>query len=514
MTAGLAPVDGQSFLLYGARMAHVAVWQRTSTLRGALLLKVVIPLVAIMLGFSYLLLWTVERNSERRLQEEVELVARAVRLPLSDSLEKQHDRTSQQVLESVLGVGRVYGAYLYDDQGELVAFAGAIEPDQDQSSIQRLTADGKRRGGYQRIRGREVYSYFLPLEQSGGRINGLLQVTRRWNDFERDTRQLRMIAGISAAVLALASVCIVLLGHWAAIGRHLQDLTQSMARVAAGERQHRAPRSGPQEIAVLGRALNQMLDSIADAEQRMAEQKAREAELEARLRRSQQLAAVGRLAAGVAHELGSPLSVIDGKAQRVLRSETLENGQRKGLLQIRSQVQRLSEIVRQLLDFGRAAGRPPRRMPADVLAHSSAAAVADELAALNVELQLEAPTEPLYCEVDPPRFEQALTNLLRNAAQASPGGQVLLRWWREDECLLFQVEDDGAGVAEEHRTALFEPFFTTKPVGKGSGLGLAVVHGVVAECGGRIDLVESRLGGAAFRISLALADEEEGNATG
>jgi signal transduction histidine kinase len=478
------------------------------------LLKVVIPLVAIMLGFSYLLLWTVERNSERRLQAEVELVARAVRLPLSDSLEKAHDRTSQQVLESVLGVGRVYGAYLYDDQGELVAFAGAIEPDQNQSSIQKLAADGKHRGGYQRIRGREVYSYFLPLEQSGGRINGLLQVTRRWNDFERDTRRLRMIAGISAAVLALASVCIVLLGHWSAIGRDLQQLTQSMARVATGDRQHRAPRSGPREIAVLGRALNQMLDSIADAEQRMAEQKARESELEARLRRSQQLAAVGRLAAGVAHELGSPLSVIDGKAQRVLRSETLDDGTRKGLLQIRSQVQRLSEIVRQLLDFGRAAGRPARRMPAEVLAHSAAAAVADELASLDVALKLEASPEPLFCQVDPPRFEQALTNLLRNAAQASPGGQVLLRWWREGDELLFQVEDDGPGVAEEHRTALFEPFFTTKPVGKGSGLGLAVTHGVVSECGGRLELVDSSLGGAAFRISLALADEESGNANG
>ena len=169
-------------------MAHVAVWQGISTLRGALVLKVVVPLVAIMFGFSYLMLWTVERNSERRLQEEVELVARAVRLPLSDSLERKHDRTMQQVLESVLGVGRVYGAYLYDDEGELVAYAGAVQPDQDQSSIQELAANGKRRGGYQRIRGQEVYSYFLPLEQSGGRINGLLQVTRRWRRATCETR--------------------------------------------------------------------------------------------------------------------------------------------------------------------------------------------------------------------------------------------------------------------------------------------------------------------------------------
>ena len=109
---------------------------------------------------------------------------------------------------------------------------------------------------------------------------------------------------------------------------------------------------------VLSGALNQMLDSIAAAERQVAEQQAREEQLQARLRQSQQLAAVGRLAAGVAHELGSPLSVIDGKAQRVLRDEELAEAHRRALLQIRQQVARLSAIVRQLLDFGRAAGSP------------------------------------------------------------------------------------------------------------------------------------------------------------
>ena len=109
---------------------------------------------------------------------------------------------------------------------------------------------------------------------------------------------------------------------------------------------------------MLSGALNQMLDSIAAAERQVAEQQAREEQLQARLRQSQQLAAVGRLAAGVAHELGSPLSVIDGKAQRVLRDDELAESHRRALLQIRQQVARLSAIVRQLLDFGRAAGSP------------------------------------------------------------------------------------------------------------------------------------------------------------
>jgi two-component system NtrC family sensor kinase len=490
-------------------MAHVTDWTGSANLRGALILRVVVPLVAIMLGFGYLLLWTVERGSERRLQEEVELVARAVRLPLSYSLEKNRDSNVQQALQSVLGIGRVYGAYVYDRDGELAAAAGAVAPDADAASIQELTAIGERIGEYQRIKGRAVYSYFVPLEESGGRINGLLQVTRRRSDFEQDIRRLRLIAGGLSGLLAAAAVVVVLLGHRAAIGKHLQRLSSSMARVAAGERDHRAPGTGPQEIAALGEALNEMLDSIAEAESHLAEQKAREAQLQVRLRQAQQLAAIGRLAAGVAHELGSPLSVIDGKAQRTLRADSLGESQRQALVQIRREVERLTGIVRQLLEFGRAAGKPARRMPADLLAHSVAAAVAEELTASAARLRLEPPSEQLYCLVDPPRFEQALTNLLRNAAQASPGGQVVLRWWREQERLLFQVEDDGPGVPEEHQGSLFEPFFTTKPVGKGSGLGLAVAHGVVAEHGGRIELVQGRLPGAAFRIGLPLVQTSQ-----
>lgn len=487
-------------------MTHVAKWQGLGSLRSALIFRVVTPLVAIMIGFGYLLLWTVEQSSERRLQEEVELVARAIRLPLSYGLEKNREDNIEQALQSVLGVGHVYGAYVYDDDGKLIAASGAVTPDEDESTMQELAAVGELTGEYQNIKGRAVYSYFVPLEESGGRINGLLQVTRRQSDFEKNIRGLRLLAGSLSGLLAVVAITVILLGHRSAIGKHLQRLSNSMAQVAAGERTHRAPQTGPREVAALGGALNDMLDSIASAERSLIEQKARETQLEERLRRSEQLAAVGRLAAGVAHELGSPLSVIDGKAQRALRKDGMNREQRQTLMQIRREVERLSNIIRQLLDFGRAAGKSPRRIPVESLMRSAAAAVDDELVAQNATLQLEPPPTPLYCMADPARLEQALTNLLRNAAQASPNGHVQLRWWSQGRQLILQVEDDGDGVDQQHQNALFEPFFTTKPVGKGSGLGLAVVHGVVAEHDGRVELVQGQLAGAAFRITLPLGE--------
>ena len=216
---------------------------------------------------------------------------------------------------------------------------------------------------------------------------------------------------------------------------------------------------------------------------------------------------MGRLAAGVAHELGSPLSVIDGKAQRVLRDDELGEAHRRALLQIRQQVARLSAIVRQLLDFGRAAGSPPRRVPAEVLAHSAAAAVADELAALEVRLQLQAPPQTLHCRVDPPRFEQALTNLLRNAARASPGGEVRLSWWGDGRELFMQVEDDGPAlpkaIAERCSSRSSPPRRWAKAAawpGCGPWGGQRVRRAYRAGRG--------RLPGAAFRIALPLSEEE------
>ena len=105
-------------------------------------------------------------------------------------------------------------------------------------------------------------------------------------------------------------------------------------------------------------------------------------------------------------------------------------------------------------------------------------------------------------EADVRRLEEAVGNIVRNAVQAAPGGHVRVAWRRSEAGAELLVEDDGQGVPDEARDRIFDPFFTTKDSGQGTGLGLAVVHGVVEDHAGRIDVERSTLGGARFKVHL------------
>ena len=474
------------------------------SLRWALILQVLVPLLAAMAVFTTIGLTTLERSAETRMQDEVELVARAVRLPISDSLEQGREQDVRQALESVFRIGRVYGAYVYDVDGELVAAVGAVNPATRKREVAELAAEGEQQGAYEQIQGQDVYSYFLPLSDSGGRIAGLLQVTRRGSDFQELAVQLRLQAVAVIAVAGGLITLMVLWGHRRAIGRHFDRLTGSMARVESGELAHRAPLDGPREIRSLSQALNTMLDSMARAEQEIARRRDAQLELEAQLRHAEKLAAIGRLASGVAHELGTPLSVLDGKAQRALRRAEPDAPEARALQGIRREVARMEHIVRQLLEFGRGQNRQYRRTRMGDLATAAAAALEQPFSAAGATLELQ-PCEPdpeLY--VDPIRLEQVLVNLLRNALQAGAGA-VRVSWRPGDAGgLQLLVDDDGPGVPAESRKRLFEPFYTTKAVGEGTGLGLAVVHGIITEHGGQVQVEDSPLGGARFRVQFPL----------
>lgn len=477
-------------------------YRRLLSLRLALILLTVVPVLAVLGVSGYLGFQAAERWGEQRLQKEMELVARTLRQPMSRALARGDPGMMRASLQSVFEFNRIYSAHVYDADGDRIATAGkaaALEPRGEGD----LAALGLERGEFGSVGDRDVYSYFVPLASRGGDAIGMLQVTRRASDFGEQASRLRwlMVAFIGGTAFLL--VTLVLAGHHFVIGRPLNALSRSMAAVGSGERHHRTEPRGPGELADLSRRFNRMLDNMDRAEDQIARQRRDRQDLEQRLQHAEKMASVGRLAAGVAHEIGTPLAVIDGRAQRLQRNSETDPATRRAVDGMREQVRRIGHIVRQLLAFGH--GYEGRRRPVrlDRCTRQAIDMARSQAEAAGVSLDCAGPEPAPEASLDRGRIEEALDHLLRNAIHAAGrGGRVRLGWFGGDGRVGFQVEDSGPGIPSDERERVLEPFYTTKPVGEGSGLGLAVVHGIVEEHGGRIELGDSDLGGAGVRIIL------------
>jgi two-component system, NtrC family, sensor kinase len=497
---------------------------RSFGLRTVFAATVLAPLALVGIAVFWVGGLAVERAVQQRLEEDVELVARAIQLPLSRALSDGEATQLYDALRSAFQIRRLYGAHVYDADGVLVAEVG---PGPAEAAVEGATTDRavEQGGEYGLVGGRRVYSYFVPLTSPGGRIEGLLQVTRRRSDIEATVRRVRVQSAGMFGLAWLLMAGLVLVAHHRMIGLHFGRLSGAMARVEEGERgegRARVEETGPREIAKMAGAFNRMVAGVERAESEVAARRAREKELQKRIRRNEKLAAIGRLAGGVAHELGAPLSVIEGTAQRLARRGAEEAASGDA---IRVEVRRMERVVRQLLEFGARESGDERPVSARSVVVSAAGAIRADIEGEGASLEVVAGVagdagsppgagqageivsgpDPLI-RGDARRLEAALVHLLRNAGQsAGRGGSVRLSVEASGACVRFVVDDSGPGVADDVLGRIFEPFFTTKAVGQGSGLGLAVVHAVAEEHGGTVDVEESPLGGARFVLS-ALRD--------
>lgn len=483
-------------------------WKRLDRLPLRLLAFVLIPLISITVATGVWVIGSLEEQLEHRLQREVEMVARALRLPIEQALHRNGPQAVIPALDSVFSIRRVYGAYVYDGNGELVASSAGVEPASDKVGVGEVLTAGRRSGRYDEIDGLEVYSYFVPLSGPGEEMIGVLRVTRKKADLLHYISGLRGVGLALLGLTSLALIVIVLLGYHVSVGRPLQRFAQSIHRVAAGELGHRALVSGPAEVGSLARQFNSMLDALSRSENELRREYSMRQAAERDLRHAERLAMIGRVVAGVAHELGTPLSTVSGHAQRLLRRRTMEPTVREALRAIRRQTARMEGLVRQLLDYG-GKSRPN---PAQVDARSLLAVAADALAPIvadrNIQLQL-SDVEQLSVIVDRMRLEQALINLMRNAVQAATH-KVQASFTVDDEGVSFIVDDDGVGVEPGIRARLYEPFVTSRQSSGGTGLGLAICSTVASEHGGSLSDTQSPLGGARFVLTIPQRTDLEG----
>jgi len=228
-------------------------------------------------------------------------------------------------------------------------------------------------------------------------------------------------------------------------------------------------------------------------------------QLQEQLRHADRLATIGQLAAGVAHELNEPLGAILGFAQLARKSNGLPEQARKDMRKIENATLHAREVVKKLLIF-------TRQMPAHKTLLNLNQVVEEGLYFLEsrcekegIEVVRDLAEELAEITADPSQLNQVLVNLVVNSLQAmTAGGRLTIRTRDKKDSVLLIVEDTGTGMDEETLKQIFLPFFTTKEVGQGTGLGLAVVHGIVSAHGGTIE-VESKKGkGSRFTVKLPL----------
>ncbi len=322
----------------------------------------------------------------------------------------------------------------------------------------------------------------------------------------------------AVAVVAASAILMILLG-WALVGRPVQMLIAEARRI--GRRENTAPvRLGQNdEIGELAREMAQMSDKLDEADRTV--EHAHKAKLDAldQLRHADRLRTVGQLASGLAHELGTPLNVVSGRARLIEQADGISDEVATDARIILDQTQRITELVKQLLGFARR--RRPEAQTADLA--TSAAKVAQLLAPTaqkrNVRIEFAAPAGPCVTRVDPSLLEQALTNVALNGIQAMPnGGALRIRVLRklavhprrpEADALpygVLRVIDEGSGIDAESLERIFDPFFTTKDVGDGTGLGLAVVYGILEDHGGFAEVRSERGKGTEFDLLVPMRD--------
>jgi two-component system sensor histidine kinase PilS (NtrC family) len=266
------------------------------------------------------------------------------------------------------------------------------------------------------------------------------------------------------------------------------------ARVRRGEIDHRRFDDGRAET--LGVSVSPLVDAAGQRLGRIVnfQDLSELRRMEREVVRNERLAAIGRLAAGVAHEIRNPLAAISGSVELLAQGLPSDDRTSKELMGIvLTEVARLDGLIAELLDFARPRAPQPQRVDLSAAIVELARVLSNDRATLGERaLEVSAP-EPVYTEVDPAQLRQIVWNLVRNAAQASPdGAPVSLRVAADGGWAQIEVRDRGPGIPPEHRARLFEPFFSTKS--GGTGLGLATVHRIIEAHHGRIELVDAQPG--------------------
>jgi signal transduction histidine kinase len=466
-------------------------------LLGGLLVLSFVPLYLAVSTYTKVALQQIRVGHARAL-------GRAVAAQVSEAHSRRGPNDLTSLLRAEVGSAGVETIAIYDRARKQLAHAGEPAPRELSTRL-----DATREATFE-LEGAHGRALAVVVPSGEAAVVAVLRI----DDNAAHAAPLLRLLGLYTLLVALFLLGLSYFALTYLIIRPLDELGRAAERVARGARRLKLPSLRSRELAELGASVASMTERLISEEEALRKKideveaaTRRLTEAQDRLVRSDRLASVGRLAAGLAHEIGNPISALIGFEDLLLEGGLDAAEERDFLLRMRRETERIHRILGDLLQFARPAATAKNEplAPGDVVraVHDTVTLVAPQKDMKEVEIRLEL-DEPLpRVTLGSEQLVQVVLNLLLNAADAvGAGGHIVVSARRSDHRVELSVTDDGPGVAPELRPRLFEPFATTKDPGKGTGLGLAVCRGLVEAAGGSIALDEGHTRGARFVIEL------------
>jgi two-component system NtrC family sensor kinase len=348
---------------------------------------------------------------------------------------------------------------------------------------------------------------YEPIKDVNNKIIGILYVgilEAKFTDMKRET--VWIFLGITAGGLVVAFLISYLLAG--SITKPVIELGTAAQKLADGDLDQKVKIKSGKEIVKLGNAFNCMIEAIKERDEQLKE---RTKEI---VGRSERLAMIGQLAAGVAHEINNPLGSIIIFSHILLEEPEIKDLNRKNLEKIVKESTRCKDIVKGLLDFARQTEPETRLADINTVLKSTLSLVEKQTLFQNIQVITQLNPDLPLVEIDTTQIQQVFMNIIMNAAEAMEGkGELSVSTKRSDDNRFVEIDftDSGCGISQQNLKRVFEPFFTTKEVGHGTGLGLAISYGLIEKHKGSID-VRSIVGkGTTFIIKLPIKEKIKDN---
>jgi signal transduction histidine kinase len=487
-------------------------------LRTRVLVIVGLPAAVLLAGHGLLRLDQERSQLEAEDQRHVELTAKALQIAAENALRDGGIPEARRLLLDLLarheGIDRVrmFGG---DLRPVILSSNADIDPRVPERVVRSVIDTGASYAFYDRVGGQLVYYYVVPLHDSDGSVTGSLELLRIASRLDRRLGEAFTDVIVRLGLLLAALTVLITLVLQRHVIRPIAALVAGLQRLGRGETDTRLPVTRRDQLGVAAAAFNDTARQLGTARAGLIAESARALDLERQVQRAARLAVAGKLASGLAHEVGTPLNIISGHAEMALKEVPAGTPLSKDLEVIIAQIDRIKGIINSLLDTVRPQAPVPCPCDIESVVHAVLPLFRHAARARGVTLSSTIATglPKVICDVG--QLQQVVINLITNALDATPGrGRVVIEATPQAASrgpgVCITVTDTGHGIPAKTLPRVFEPFFTTKPRGEGTGLGLAISRDIVVAQGGDIRIVSEEGRGTTVVIWLpeAAGDSE------